>query len=300
MNNLHIQLSICIVTFQARTYLHECLTTLYEETVDISKEVVVVDNGSNDGTEEMLNAEFPEVQLIKNSSNTGYTAPMNQALRASSGRYLVQLNPDTVTLPGTFQNLIGFMDQNPRAGICGPKVLNEDGTLQGPCRRGEPRPLAVIGYTFRLGRLFPKNKILNEYLLSYRDENETHQVAGVSGSCMVIRREVVEQIGYLDEKFFAYQEDADYCRRARDVGWQVFYVPIAQIIHYGGKGGSRVQPWRSIWEWHMSYFRYYRKHLSRDYIFLFNWLYYFVIGSKLVYALLANLFRKKKFAGPPR
>lgn len=300
MNNLHIQFSICIVTFQARTYLHECLTTLYEETVDISKEVVVVDNGSNDGTEEMLNAEFPEVQLIKNSSNTGYTAPMNQALRASSGRYLVQLNPDTVTLPGTFQNLIGFMDQNPRAGICGPKVLNEDGTLQGPCRRGEPRPLAVIGYTFRLGRLFPKNKILNEYLLSYRDENETHQVAGVSGSCMVIRREVVEQIGYLDEKFFAYQEDADYCRRARDVGWQVFYVPIAQIIHYGGKGGSRVQPWRSIWEWHMSYFRYYRKHLSRDYIFLFNWLYYFVIGSKLVYALLANLFRKKKFAGPPR
>jgi GT2 family glycosyltransferase len=295
-----LDLSICIVSFQARAFLRQCLVSLIKETSDISKEVIVVDNGSSDGTEEMLIAEFPDVQLIKNANNTGYTFPMNQALRASSGRYIVQLNPDTIILPGAFQNLIGFMEQNSRAGICGPKVLNDDGTLQGPCRRGEPRPLAVVGYTFRLGRLFPKNKVLNEYLLSYQDENETHLVAGVSGSCMVIRREVVDQIGYLDERFFAYQEDADYCRRTRDAGWQVFYVPTAQIIHYGGRGGSRVQPWRSILEWHLSYFRYYRKHLARDYIFLFNWLYYCVIGSKLAYALLANLFRKKRFAGPQR
>jgi GT2 family glycosyltransferase len=113
---------------------------------------------------------------------------------------------------------------------------------------------------------------------------------------MLIRRQVVEQIGYLDERFFAYQEDADYCRRARQAGWLVYYVPESRIIHYGGMGGSRVQPYRSIIAWHKSYFLYYRKHLAKNYFFLFNWLYYALMVLKLLFSLSLNFLRKGKFA----
>jgi GT2 family glycosyltransferase len=141
---------------------------------------------------------------------------------------------------------------------------------------------------------------LGEYLMTYMDEDETHPAASLSGSCMLIRREVIDQIGYLDERFFAYQEDADYCFRAREAGWEVYYVPAAQIVHFGGQGGSRVHPYRSIIEWHKSYYRYYRKHLAQDYFFLFNGLYYAAMGLKLGLALLVNFLRKEKFAGPRR
>jgi hypothetical protein len=222
---------------------------------------------------------------------------MNQVMRVGVGRYLCQLNPDTLILPGAIDRLVDFMDTHPEVGICGPKVLNRDLTLQKPCRRGESRPWAVISYFTGLARLFPKSPLFGQYLMSYLDEDQIHPVAGVSGSCMLIRKEVVEQIGYLDELFFAYQEDADYCLRARQAGWEVYYVPEAQIIHYGGMGGSRVEPYRSIFEWHRSYYLFYKKHYAREYFFLFTLFYYLLMFIKLLLALLVNFLRKDKFAG---
>lgn len=292
-----IELSICIVSYQTRQLLRDCLQSIYQNPPSGQFECIVVDNNSNDGTCEMLKAEFPDVRLTVNSQNLGYTLPMNQALKAARGRYLLQLNPDTIVHPQALPRMIDFMGDHPEGGICGPKVLNNDGSMQKPCRRGESRPLAVIGYFTGLGRIFPRNHRLNEYLMSYMDENETHPVAGVAGSCMLVRREVVDQIGYLDERFFAYQEDADYCFRARQAGWKVYYFPQAQITHYGGLGGSRVHPYRSIYEWHRSYFLYYRKNLARDYFFIFNGLYYLMMLLKLGITLLLTLFRKEKTAG---
>lgn len=291
-----MELSVCIVTYHARDLLRDCLRSLYANT-QTELEVVVVDNGSGDGVDHMLAEEFPSVRFIQNNGNFGYTRPMNQALQAACGRYLVQLNPDTIVLPAALDRLVAFMEAHPEVGICGPKVLNRDGSLQKPCRRGEPRPLAVIGYFSGLGRLFPRSNRLNEYLMSYMDENRTHPVAGVAGSCMLIRRDVITAIGYLDERFFAYQEDADFCFRARAAGWQVYYVPEGQIVHYGSMGGSRVEPYRSIYQWHRSYYLYYRKNLARDYFFLFNWLYYLAMLAKLGSAFLINALRKEKFAG---
>ncbi|HSO27562.1 MAG TPA: glycosyltransferase, partial [Anaerolineales bacterium] len=172
-----------------------------------------------------------------------------------------------------------------------------DGTLQKPCRRGESRPWAVMSYLLGLWRLFPQSKFFGGYLLNYLPEDATNRVDGVSGSCMLIRRAVIDQIGYLDERFFAYQEDADYCFRARRAGWDVYYHPAAQIIHYGGWGGSRVQPYRSIVAWHRSYLLYYRKNLAKDYPFFFNGLYYLLMVAKLGMALALNVFRRGKFAG---
>lgn len=295
-----LDLSVCIVTLNARDYLKDCLCSLVENTQQASFEVIVVDNASKDGVEEMLCREFPQVHFSQFGENGGYTRPMNQALRAGQGRYLVQLNPDTVILPGALDTLVRFLDAHPEVGVCGPKVLNRDGSLQRPCRRGESTPWAVISYFTGLWALFPKSKLFGGYLMNYMPEDEIHETAGVSGSCMFMRRETVSQVGYLDERFFAYQEDADFCFRARQAGWKVYYVPEARIIHYGGQGGSKTQPYRSIYEWHRSYWNYYRKNLAKNYFFLFNGFFFMLILFKLLLALLSNLVSKEKHAGPRR
>lgn len=291
-----IDISVCIVTYHVRDLLRDCLESLYQNS-SVKLEVIVVDNGSQDGVVEMLHQEYPQICLVENPDNAGYTRPMNQALRLGRGRYLLQLNPDTLILPEAIDRLVAFMDQHPDVGICGPKVLNRDRTLQKPCRRGEPRPWAVLTYFLGLSALFPHSPLFSQYLMTYLDEDEIHAVDGVAGSCMLARRALVDQIGYLDERYFAYQEDADFCFRARQTGWKVFYVPEAQIIHYGSLGGSRVQPYRSIYEWHRSYYIYYRQHLAKDYFFLLNGFYYLAMGIKLLWALGVNFLRTDKFAG---
>lgn len=292
-----VDVSICTVTFQARDLLRDCLVSLPASMRRINWEVIVVDNHSQDGTVEMLRAEFSDVKVLENEGNLGYTLPMNQALREAKGRYLVQLNPDTVVLPGALDRLVSFMDGHPEAGICTPKVLNRDGTLQKQCRRSAGGPWDAFTYFSGLAKRYPHSRRFAGYLMTYLDEDEINEVEAVSGSCMVIRRELINDIGYLDELFFAYQEDADFCFRARQAGWRIYYVPEAQIVHYGGQGGSKVEVYRSIYQWHRSYYLYYRKHLARDYFFLFNWLYYGLMGARLALTLVATMLRKEKYAG---
>ncbi len=319
-----VDLSICITSLNASAYLRDCLNSIRGQALYLNWdgtgqgspgladkeqhggpgrldiELIIVDNGSTDDTIQMLQAEFPVARLIQNSRNEGFARPSNQALRASQGRYLLVLNPDTIILPGALNKLVQYMAEHPEVGICGPKVLNRDGSLQKACKRGVSRPWAAFSYFTGLSTLFPHSKLFGGYLLNYLDEDQVQEVDGISGSCMLIRREVIKQVGYFDERFFAYQEDADFCFQAKKAGWKVVYMPAAQIFHFGGQGGSRVQPYRSIYEWHRSYYLYYRKNLAGDYFFLFNWFYYFLMGVKLTVALLANTFRTNKFAGPRR
>ncbi len=297
MSAKNIDISICIVTFRARDYLQACLNSIYETTQKAFFEIIVVDNASEDGSITMIRNEFPDIQVIQNQSNEGFTRPTNQAMRVAQGRYILQLNPDTLIHPHALDLLIEFLDTHPEVGIAGPKVLNEDGTLQKPCRRSEARPWDVFTYFVGLANRFPHNKRFSGYYMGYMDENKTHEVHGVAGSCMLIRSEVIQQIGYLDERYFAYQEDADYCLQARRAGWKVYYYPKAQVTHFGGKGGSRIQPYRSIMAWHKSYYLYYRKNFAEEYPLVFNWLYYVVMTGKLLLALLKNLLSNTAFAG---
>lgn len=292
-------LSICIVSLNARDYLRACIRSIETHPPASPREIIVVDNGSTDGTRAMLAAEFPQIQVIRNEENLGYTRPNNQAMRIAKGDILL-LNPDTLVHPGAFDTLVRFLEQHPQVGICGPKILNRDGTLQKPCRRGVSRPWAVFSYFSGLAALFPKNPLFTGYLLTHLPEDEIAEVDGVSGACMLIRRAVYEQIGGFDERFFAYQEDADYCFQAQKAGWKIFYVPQAQVTHYGGMGGSRTQPYRSIIEWHRSYYLYYRKNLAHEYFFLFNWFYYALMLLKLGLSLLTNSLRRTRYAGPRR
>lgn len=290
-----IDLSLCIVTYQSRDYLADCLRTVYQHPPRRPFEVIVVDNASTDGTAEMLQADFPQVRLIANAQNCGYTRPMNQALRAASGRYRVQLNPDTLPRPGAFDALADYMDANPAVGVCTPRVLNRDGSLQLQCRRSEARPWDAFTYFSGLSRRFPRDPRFAGYLMTYKNDSETYEVQAVSGSCMFIRAEVLTQVGYLDERFYAYQEDADFCFQARRAGWKVMYVPVAEVVHYGGEGGTRVHPYRSAWEWHRSYFLYYRKNFARDYFFLANGLVYALMALKLALAMLKIFFSQDKY-----
>ncbi|MBM3130286.1 MAG: glycosyltransferase [Chloroflexi bacterium] len=291
-----LDLSICIPTLQARTLLRDCLRSIYA-TTRLAFEIIVGDNASRDGTLEMLRDEFPTARVIANERNLGFAKAINQALHISQGRYALLLNNDTLVLPDALDRLVAFADAHPPIGICGPRVLNRDGTLQKQCRRSYATPWDLFCYFSGLSTVFPRSPLFARYLMTYRDENETHPADAISGSCMLIRRAVIEQIGLLDERFFAYQEDADYCFRAQRAGWQIYYFPEAQIVHYASQGGSRVTPFRSIWEWHRSYFLYYRKNLAARYFFLFNWFYYVVMIIKLLTALIVNFFRREKFAG---
>ena len=290
-------LSICILTLDAQALLGNCLRSIYENTHTCRFEIIVVDNHSTDGTVEMLCGEFPDIHLIVNDHNAGFTRPTNQALRAARGKYALLLNNDTIILPCALDQMVEFMEAHPGIGICGPKVLNQDGTLQRQCRRSFATPWDLFCYFSGLSTLFPTSRLFGRYLMTYVDENATHPADAISGSCMLIRREVISQIGLLDERFFAYQEDADFCFRAKQAGWEIYYYPVAQIVHYGGMGGSRANPYRSIYEWHKSYWLYYRKNLASRYFFLFNWFYYGVMLLKLCSALLINAFRAEKYAG---
>lgn len=285
------ELSICILTLNSVEYLRKCLKSIQQFPPDGGYEILVADNGSNDGTVTMLQDEYPAVKIILNKENLGFTKPNNQMLRQAKGNFLLLLNPDTLLTEDCFNPQLDFLKANPDVGISIPKVLNADGSFQKQSRRGEATPIEVIGYFFRLGKLFPKSKPLNGYLVSWLPEDEVAEVKAVSGSCMFIRRETWEQVGDFDERFFAYQEDSDYCRRARQKGWKIMYVPISHIIHYGGEGGSKAQPIKSIYQWHRSYFLYYRKHFAKGHFFLFNWFYYLLMAAKLALALLINLFR---------
>jgi GT2 family glycosyltransferase len=291
------QLGICIVTRESKDEILACLASLYEKTPNLDLEIIVVDNNSQDGTVDQIRIQFPAVKLIRNNENLGFSRAVNQGLKVLNARYYLLLNPDTVILDHAMQNLVRFMDGTPQAGICIPKVLNKDGSLQYQCRRGEARPWEVFSYFFGLARLFPKDTRFTGYLLNHLDNEVVNEVKAVSGSCMLIRRAVIDQIGYLDERYFAYQEDTDYCFQARQAGWKVYYVPTAQVIHYGGRGGSGVSPYFGIYQWHRSYYLYYKKNLSRDYPFWFHPIYYIAMFMKMIINLLVVLLSREKIVG---
>ena len=290
-------LGICILTLKSKEKVLACLDSLFKTTQELDIDVIVVDNHSDDGTVEEIRAQFPRVHLIVNDANLGYSKAVNQGLRVLEARYYVLLNPDTIVLDSAFNHLIQFMDNTPEAGICSPRVLNQDGSVQYQARRGEARPWDVFSYFSGLSKLFPNNPRFSGYLLTHIDNNRISEVMAVSGSCMMIRKEVIDQIGYLDERYFAYQEDTDYCFHARQVGWKVYYVPHAEVIHYGGQGGSNINPYFSSYHWHRSYFLYYQKYLAKDYPFWFHPIYYFAMIIKFLSAMVGLIFGKEKVVG---
>ena len=226
-----IDLSITIVSYNTKDLLKQCIKSIYEHTKNISFEIIVVDNASCDGSVEMLKSEFPTVKVIQNKENLFFTRAHNQALRIAKGRYLMILNSDTIVLDSAFDKLVKFMDENPQCGACGPKLLNPDMSLQ---RSGERLPTFWYGLfeTFFLNTIFPKNPVKKNRIYFDWDRNTTREVESVSGCCMMLRKEVADKVGLLDENFLVYWEETDWCKRIVDTGWKIYYITDAQIIHY--------------------------------------------------------------------
>ena len=285
------KVSVCIVTLNASKYLHHCLTLLEQSQGAEIEQIIVVDNRSNDNTVKMIHEKHSSVTLIQNNRNEGYTIPMNRAMKEADGEYLLILNPDAFVKPKAVAALANFLDLHPEVGIAGPKVLNVDGTFQKSCRRGVARPWNVISYFTGLAARFPDNSKYTGYHLSHLDENILNEVDGVSGSCMMIRRNLIDKIDCFDERFFAYQEDSDYCFRAKAAGWKIYYVPEAEVIHDAGRGGSAAYKYRSLFEWHRSYYLLYKKHFSADYFPLVNGLFYSAMLGKLLITVIREAVR---------
>lgn len=229
-----IEISICTANLNTKQLLRQYLQSLYENMPKLDFEVIIVDNGSNDGSVEMLRAEFPQVKLIANPSNVGFAKANNQALWSASGHYLTCLNSDIIVLPGALAAMHQFMEDHPDVGAVACKLLNADGSLQYSCGHA-PTFLGLAFNSFGLNRLFPRSKFFARFLMTYWDHDEERQVDQPAGACLMIRRQALEEVGFFDERFFVYFEDVDWCYRAKQAGWPIYFIPYAQMIHLGGQ-----------------------------------------------------------------
>lgn len=298
--NETIQVSIIVVTYQSVGVLETFWHSLTRELAALERsEVFLIDNASADGTFEQLGSLVEasqdqlqqsggSVSLRRNTVNLGFGRACNQALREATGRYVLLLNPDTELEPGGIVNAVRYMDSQPDIGIVGARVRLPDGKLDTPCRRSFKTPGIYLYKYTGLSRLFPRSRRFGRYYLSYLDETETTEVDAVIGAFMMVRREVIDRIGLMDERFFMYCEDEDWCFRAKADGWRVVYYPPVVVWHR--KGSSTRQRAASMTvQWHRSVFLFHRKNLAKSYHPIVNGLLYFGMGLSLL-ASLGKLF----------
>ena len=228
-----IDLSIIIVSYNTRDLLRDCLASIPAGVTGIRAETFVVDNASADGSPEMVESEFDNVALIRNPSNRGFAAANNVALRTAKGRYFVLLNSDTVVFPEALTQLVRFMDMRPNAGYCGPRLLNGDGTHQ-PSARRFPTLLSGPFDMLSMGKRKPNSRHGLDMHRAHGDRDD-FRADWFTGACLLLREEVVHEVGLLDEGYFMYYEETDWCRRMADRGWEGWYVGSAEITHFGGQ-----------------------------------------------------------------
>lgn len=256
-------------------------------------EVWVVDNNSVDGSIEMVRSRFPEVKLIANTRNTGFSVANNQAIKESKGEYVLLLNPDTVVQEDTFLKTIEFMDVHPDSGGLGVKMVDGKGEFLPESKRGFPSPAVAFFKIFGLSKLFPKSKLFGRYHLGFLDENETNEVDVLAGAFMLLRRTVLDKIGLLDETFFMYGEDIDLSYRIVKAGYKNYYFPHTRIIHYKGESTKKSSV-NYVFVFYQAMIIFAKKHFSKQHAFLFSTLLYIAIylraGVSLTLRILKQLF----------
>ena len=231
--------AIVIVSWNTREILRDCLRSVYENAGTVDFQVIVVDNASTDGSAPMVATDFPRVQLIANTENRGFAAANNQGMALARGRYVLLLNSDTVVLDRAIEKAVAFADTHPEAAVVGCRVLNVDRTLQPTCFMFPSALNLLLSFTYAY-KLFPKSRFWGRELMTYWDRNDIRQVDVVTGCFMLVRQEAIAQVGRMDDSFFMYAEETDWCYRFRAAGWKVMFVPSANIIHLGGASSRQV------------------------------------------------------------
>jgi hypothetical protein len=252
--------STVLVGWNCRAYLEACLRSLAAQPDPGDSEVLVVDNASQDGTAEMVRASFPSARLIVNPVNLGFAAGNNTGLRLAAGRYCLLLNPDTIVHAGALAALVGYAEAHPEAWAIGPRILDPDGS---PQRSGVRFPAAwnLLVEALFLDRLFPRTRCFGAHRELYADPDRPRRVDYLQGSCLLLRAEAIRRVGLLDESFFLYFEETDWCRRCQDAGGEVHYAPVATVTHHGGSGDTHYGE-RKLLLYHESLLRFCRKHYA--------------------------------------
>jgi N-acetylglucosaminyl-diphospho-decaprenol L-rhamnosyltransferase len=261
----HIDLSVVILNYNTREHLRACLHALQAEgSSSVTSEVFVVDNASSDGSADMVAADFPWVRLIRSARNGGFAYGNNLALRLARGDAMLVLNPDALMPRNGLAALLDVLRQHPEAGIVGPKLLRPDGSMHLACRRSFPTPSVALYRLTGLSRAFPNSQRFGRYNLTYIDPDLAIEVDSVCGACLLIRKQVIERIGLLDERFFMYGEDLDWCLRTREAGWTVRYEPSIVVQHQHG-AASRQRPVSTNIHFFRAMDLFYRKHYVQQY-----------------------------------
>lgn len=284
------KLSVVIVNYNVKHFIEQCLFSVLKASENIACEVFVVDNNSVDGSVTLIKEKFPQINLIVNKINTGFSVANNQAIKLAKGEYILLLNPDTVVQEDTFTKILAFMDAHPQAGGLGVKMLDGQGNFAPESKRGLPTPEVAFYKMFGFSRFFPKSKRFGKYHLSFLPENQTNEIDVISGAFMLIRKSVLDTIGLLDETFFMYGEDIDLSYRIKKAGFKNYYFPETQIIHYKGESTKRSSlNYVVIFYKAMAIFS--KKHFSGSNAFWFNALIHLAIFLKASLALVSRFLK---------
>jgi GT2 family glycosyltransferase len=284
-----VSVSVIIVSWNAREYLRQCLASLSAEVCRYPMEIIVVDNASSDGSSDCVETEYPGVRLIRNAENLGFAKANNIGVSVSRGEYLCFVNSDVKVLPDCINRLVEYSKEHPEAGMVGPRIIGGDGQLQRSCR-GFPSVWNMFCRALALDTIFKNCELFTGYVLSHWPQNSLRKVDILTGCFWLVRRQALAQVGLLDESFFIYGEDMDWCRRFWSKGWLVVFVPSAEAIHYGGASSSNA-PVRFYIERQKADLQYWRKHHSGSKVacyFLISCLYMLLRGIGYSFGFLLH------------
>ena len=286
-----MKLSVVIVNYNVEHFLEQCLFSVRKAIANIETEVFVVDNNSVDGSLKMLAEKFPEVKVIANKDNVGFSRANNQAIRISTGEYVLLLNPDTVVEDDTFTKTIEFMDSHPDAGGLGVKMVDGKGRFLPESKRGLPTPATAFYKMFGLTKLFPHSKRFARYYLGHLDNDEINEVEILAGAFMLMRRETLDKCGLLDETFFMYGEDIDLSYRITLAGYKNYYYPKTRIIHYKGESTKKTSV-NYVLVFYKAMEIFVKKHFANNGANTFSFFINLAIYFKAFLALLSQFFSK--------
>lgn len=294
----NFDLSVVILAFRGYDKLAASVQAVFASQTNHTYEVIVVDNGSADGTAERFEKEFvgskyPNLKLIPNK-NEGFAKGNNLGIRNSSGKYVLMLNPDTAVQADTIQMCMDYIVANPEIGALGCKLIKADGKLDLASRRSFPNPVNALYRFLLLPKLFPKSKRFSSYNLLYTSEDETIEVDSLSGAFMLMPRKVLDEVGMLDGQYFMYGEDIDLCYKIKQAGYKVVYFPKTFSYHYKGQS-SKKTPYVMLYQFHRSMWIFYKKHYLKKYPVILAWLVYLGIWLRFSVLTTRNFFRKEKF-----
>ncbi len=282
------QLALIIINYNTREELRAALRSIERLKPGEELEVLVVDNGSSDRSQEMVKEEFPWVKLVLNDLNRGYAQACNLGILFTQAPYVMVLNSDVEFLQGHPLDLVHFLENHPQAGAVGPQLLNSDGSLQFSCRNF-PSLKVSLGHAF-LGDLFPRNPFTRSYHMIDFDHRKVSEVDWISGAAMMLRRQAFEEAGGFDEGYFMYVEDVDLCWRLKRTGWKVFYCPEVKIVHHIARASSQ-QSTRMLFQHHRSMYRFYRREAEGERSYLLNMAILAGITARFVFVWSINLIR---------